>query len=262
MKTAIYYFSATGNSLAVARDLASSIGEAELIPITKALKSGAALQHDCIGIVFPVYMFGLPLVVCEFLREIKFPKEAYIFAVGTFGGLPGRPFALARQILKLRGINLASAFGVRMPGNYTPLYGAISQEEQKQMFMKEAEEIRYIAGAVREKKTKVYENKPLILNFLLYALLYRLGSSRIHKECSNFWVTGQCTECGLCSKVCPVVNIKLQDGKPVWLDHCEHCMACLQWCPVEAIQYKKSTEGRKRYHHPEIKAEDIMKQQP
>jgi MinD superfamily P-loop ATPase len=36
-------------------------------------------------------------------------------------------------------------------------------------------------------------------------------------------------------------------------------MACLQWCPVEAIQYGKKTIGRKRYHHPSIAVADMFK---
>jgi hypothetical protein len=35
-------------------------------------------------------------------------------------------------------------------------------------------------------------------------------------------------------------------------------MACLQWCPAEAIQYGKATKARKRYHHPQAKAKDFM----
>ncbi|MCX5694554.1 MAG: EFR1 family ferrodoxin, partial [Candidatus Omnitrophica bacterium] len=68
----------------------------------------------------------------------------------------------------------------------------------------------------------------------------------------------KCTKCGLCVKVCPVMNIQMQDGKPVWLTHCQHCMGCLQWCPVEAIQYRSLTLGKKRYHHPDIQAIDIV----
>jgi len=34
-------------------------------------------------------------------------------------------------------------------------------------------------------------------------------------------------------------------------------MACIQWCPVEAIQVGKRTRGRRRYHHPEVTAHDL-----
>ena len=58
--------------------------------------------------------------------------------------------------------------------------------------------------------------------------------------------------------VCPCGNIDLAAGKPAWLHHCEQCMACIQWCPQEAIQFGKKTAGYGRYHHPEVKLPEIV----
>jgi len=258
MKAALYYFSATGNTLVVARDISASLDGAELIPIAKALKSGAGASADVIGIIFPVYMFGLPLIVADFLKGLTVKSGAYVFAVATYGGAQGRALQMAGDILKRRGIALDAGFSVLMPGNYTPLYGAIPEEKQKEMFDKEPVRVKEIAERVRRRETGIMEGSPAIPNFLLYALLYRGGSSQIRKSDRYFWADEKCTRCGLCEKVCPVSDIRLEDGRPVWLGHCEHCMACLQWCPPEAIQYKKSTAGKRRYHHPLIKAADIM----
>jgi len=41
------------------------------------------------------------------------------------------------------------------------------------------------------------------------------------------------------------------------VDYSEQCLACIQWCPAEAIQYGKNTAAKKRYHHPEIKLSDM-----
>ena len=42
--------------------------------------------------------------------------------------------------------------------------------------------------------------------------------------------------------------ISMKDKKPVWeLARCAHCMSCIQNCPVEAIEYRSVTEGKKRY---------------
>jgi len=260
MKTVIYYFSATGNSLVIANDLAKELGNTDVVAMAKALDKPIDTPYDRVGIVFPVYMFGLPLIVVRFLRNLNVPNNAYVFSVANFGGLPGRALMLTRVMLKKRGIELAAGFGVLMPGNYTPFYGAIAVDKQKTMFDKEKARIKEIAGKIREKVTGILEEKPFLINAILYKLLYKGGSSQIPKADTGFWVTDKCTSCALCEKVCPVVNITMKNGNPQWLHHCEHCMACLQWCPVEAIQYKKSTLGRKRYHHPDIKAADIIVQ--
>ncbi|MFA6357285.1 MAG: EFR1 family ferrodoxin [Candidatus Omnitrophota bacterium] len=260
MSTAIYYFSATGNSLKVARDLAKRFGDVKLIPVTKALKDDSGQFFDIVGIVYPVYMFGLPLIIRKFLKQIKFKSDAYIFSVATLGGLPGRAHSLAKNILAQRGYKLALGFSVLMPGNYTPLYGAIAQEKQDKVFEEEEGRIQFIAENILARKRGIIEEKPALANFLLYKLLYRGGMAQVPLSGKNFWVNEACIKCGLCAKVCPVNNVELVEGKPKWLDHCQQCMACLQWCPVEAIQYKKNTVGRKRYHHPAITVGDIMEQ--
>jgi ferredoxin len=258
-KTAIYYFSATGNSLVVARDLAEGLKPADLIQINKVLKNPDATAYESVGLVYPVYMFGLPLIIADFLRTVKIKPGTYIFSVATLGGLPGRAHTLAKKILKTRNLDLAAGFSVVMPGNYTPLYGAFPAEKQKKLFLQQKIKTAKIAQLLRQKKHfRFMEERPFLLNFLLYKLLYRGGSAQIPLSAKGFWITQDCTSCGLCAKVCPVDNIRLNEGKPVWSDHCQHCMACLQWCPPEAIQYRKLTLNKKRYHHPDIQPLEII----
>ena len=85
MKTKLFFFSGTGNSLKMARDLAAELGDAEVVPIPEALKKLGSIDADRIGIVFPVYMWGLPLIVAEFCRRLLAPSSAYIFGVATCG---------------------------------------------------------------------------------------------------------------------------------------------------------------------------------
>jgi ferredoxin/flavodoxin len=258
MKTAIYYFSATGNSLVVAKDLAKDLGEAQLIPISRALKMPDATAYDRIGLVYPVYMFGLPLIIVDFLKMVKIKPGAYIFSVMTLGGLKGRAHSLVKEILEKRGLVLACGFSVIMPGNYAPLYGAFPEGRQDKMFARQKVKTQEIADYVRQEKHGHMEEAPFLLNLLLYKMIYRAGSAQIPLSARGFWITDQCTKCGTCARVCPVGNIQLIDGKPLWLTHCQHCMACLQWCPPEAIQYKSMTLNKKRYHHPDVQVQEII----
>ena len=66
-----------------------------------------------------------------------------------------------------------------------------------------------------------------------------------------FYVTEDCSHCGLCERVCTSGCIRLTAGIPVWTEkHCNMCMACVNRCPQTAIQYGKSTTKRGRYVHP------------
>ncbi|MHB1377223.1 MAG: hypothetical protein ACYCXB_07365 [Candidatus Humimicrobiaceae bacterium] len=58
MNTEIYYFSGTGNSLAVARDITKK-ADGKLISIFSVLdKKSINTDADTLGIVFPVYLFN------------------------------------------------------------------------------------------------------------------------------------------------------------------------------------------------------------
>lgn len=74
----------------------------------------------------------------------------------------------------------------------------------------------------------------------------------------GFNVTNHCNGCKVCSNICPVDNINLENNCPLWLHHCEQCFACLQLCPKEAIQFRNGTLENKRYHHPEVKLSEML----
>ena len=77
---------------------------------------------------------------------------------------------------------------------------------------------------------------------------------------SYFHLTGKCNGCGICSRICPVSNIEMVDDKPTWQHRCEQCCACVQWCPKEAILFNGKTVTGKRFHHPDVKISDLLRQ--
>ncbi|MGB7566669.1 MAG: EFR1 family ferrodoxin [Chitinivibrionales bacterium] len=259
MKTVLYYFSGTGNSLQTARDIAAKLGDAQLVAIRKPFQQSYDVSAERTGIVFPVYMWGLPIIVKEFAERLAVAPDKYIFAVATFGGFPAGALGMLSRVLKSKGMTLSAAFGVGMPGNYLPLYGARSKESQQKSFTSAVPKIDLIVEKVRKRETAGVDKNSWIVNAIFSGFLYNGGSKKLRTADKKFILQETCTKCGICAKVCPVENIKLVEGKPTWLNHCEQCLACLQWCPVEAIQYAKKTIGRKRYHHPSITVSDMFK---
>lgn len=47
-----------------------------------------------------------------------------------------------------------------------------------------------------------------------------------------------CTGCGACVEICPVDAIEMKDDKAVVSDACIDCGQCVDECPVEAIEMK------------------------
>ena len=67
----------------------------------------------------------------------------------------------------------------------------------------------------------------------------------------KFRATDKCIACGKCVKICPLSNITMKDNKPLWGKTCTHCMACINQCPKDAIEYGKGTAGKPRYKGPD-----------
>ena len=76
---------------------------------------------------------------------------------------------------------------------------------------------------------------------------------RFFVKASAFQADDACIGCGQCVKNCPMNNITLENGKPIWGNQCTHCMACICYCPTEAIEYGKKSIGKPRYHFEQLK---------
>lgn len=256
MKSVIYWFSGTGNSLVVARKLAHYLGDASLVPVAHS-RGDEGAEVDCVGIVFPVYAFGLPNIVHRFLGTLKVPDSCYVFTVATMGSVPGGAHHQARSALRYNGVELASGWSVRMPMNYTPLGNPPGVDRQAELFAEAERQIGEIGQAVKAGKKGYFADSSLPVR-LLTSPIQAFSRKRTGHKDHGFAVLEQCSFCGTCVAVCPVENITLDEGKPVWQHHCEQCLACLQWCPVEAIQLGSMTAGRRRYHHPEVTVDDLI----
>jgi NAD-dependent dihydropyrimidine dehydrogenase PreA subunit/flavodoxin len=263
METILFYFTGTGNSLKAAKDLAEKLGSAELRPIVRSTRKGdesIPVSADRIGIICPVYAWGLPLIVQQFIQRLVLKKSAYIFGLVTYGGFPAATLKQINHLLKEKGSGLSAGFGVQLPGNYTPMYGAFPEEKQKKLFSNAEIKLEQMAGIIREGRTAKIESNSFFVNLVFTDFIHKNGIPQFSQGDREFWVTEKCTGCSTCANVCPVDNIKLEEGKPKWQHHCQRCLACLHWCPEEAIELGKWTPGRKRYRHPKITVEDIIQQ--
>jgi len=87
MRTDIYYFSGTGNSLHVARELQTRLPDAALVPILSLEgQESPRTSTETVGFVFPHYASSLPKVVHTFIEKLDLASADYLFAIATRGG--------------------------------------------------------------------------------------------------------------------------------------------------------------------------------
>ena len=257
MKTNLFYFSATGNSLVVAKDIAAGLPGTQIFPIPQVINGQIDLDADNIGLIFPVFFSGIPRMISDFIKRLEPEKVKYIFAVCTYGGFPANTLLETQEQLKAAGIPLNAGYFVQMPGNYIVKYGAYKKEKQEKMFQSEKETVRRIIKDIENQKNSRADRSNFLFNRIGKSV-YKSKLPQLPTLDKNFTADEKCNGCSICEKVCPARNIQMADHKPEWQGNCEHCMACLQWCPREAIQYSAITTGRKRYRHPDVKAADLF----
>lgn len=257
MKTNLFYFSSTGNSLIVAKDIAAKLPGTRIFSIPKVINEKIDLDAGNIGIIFPVYFAGIPRIVVDFVNKLAPGKAKYLFAISTCGAFPLGALLQIQKKMRLRGITLNAGFSIQMPGNYLVKYGAFTPEKQKELFTQEKVKVETIVNQITNQQGNRIERNNFLINGI-GNLVYKSIIPKFPTLDRNFTVNEKCSRCNTCVKVCPVQNIKIVDEKPSWQGNCEHCLACIQWCPTEAIQYGAQTIERRRYHHPEVSVKELF----
>ncbi|MDD5722538.1 MAG: EFR1 family ferrodoxin [Syntrophales bacterium] len=258
MGTRIFYWTGTGNSLWVARRIGDELGGASLFPVAKSKGKNQSVDSEVVGLVFPVYIWGVPAPVIRFVNTLNGLQPEYIFAIAVNGGQVSNTLIQLKKVMASSGLSLSAGFEIRMPSNYIPWGGPGPREKQRELFTLAGEKISRIAAGIREKVPMAVEKGPLWQR-IIFTALYNLSFSRVPAMDKKFWVDDRCNACKICLRVCPASNITLREGKPLWNHQCEQCFACLQWCPRQAIQYGKRTPKYERYHHPEVILKDMLK---
>ncbi len=265
MKTQIYYFSGTGNSLHIARQLKKRVPGSTLVSMVAAERSGLLkAEAERVGFVFPIHCLCVPLFVRAFLEKIDLSGATYLFAV-TSRECSVKVFSRVDRVLSKQERRLDASFAVQMPETYLPVFEVDTDEEIRRKEAAMLGEMDFIASVVNGRK-RYRKPDPKEFGMYLYyimrpVMIFLYNRTRYFNLENRFHADANCTGCGLCNDICLSGRIRMSGDKPVWDKQtgCLFCFACIHYCPAQAIQIRRSkSAARGRYHHPEVSAGDLI----
>jgi len=245
----VLYFSATGNTAYIARELARQLND-DCIDLLDRFKSQdhSPLHSDRPFILCaPVYVCEMPRFLSQYLKKQTFSGSRDVYCVFTSGGYYGISGPLAKSIFRKKQMNYRGHAEVKMPRNYVAndAYPMLAREEIESRIRAAREQVGSIAARIRANENLT--SRHVFLFETVITLPFNPVWCKYKLRARDFYTTDLCIGCGKCVKLCPLNNITLKEGRPVWGNQCTHCMACIGNCPTEAIEYGTITQEKEPY---------------
>ena len=244
----ILYFSGTGNSKYVAKRIADALGD-EIINLNdriKASNTSSIETGERLIVVTPTYAWRIPRVVRDWLRKTELRGAKQVWFVMTCGSEIGNADKYNRELCAEKAISCMGTAQIVMPENYIAMFSAPQADEAREIVAQAEPSIDRATAAIQRNQPFAPTRNNLYDRFMsgpVNPIFYKF-----FVKANAFAVSSACIGCGQCAKRCPMNNVTLKDGKPVWGRNCTHCMACICYCPVSAIEYGKKSVGQPRYH--------------
>ena len=241
----IFYFTGTGNSLYVAKELDEKIISIPQIIKEKRLEFSA----DSIGIVCPVYGHEMPGMVKEFICRASFETD-YLFAVLTYGAHHGGAAEIADLFFRDAGKKADYITTIEMVDNFLP---AFDMEEQMAMDKQVEKHLNEIKARLQAKSQGI--QKASLAEKAAHKMYLKMVKNAPETVWAAFRVTDKCVGCGICTRVCPAGCIHLENQYAVHEpEGCQVCYACVHACPKMAVQFalpqpEKNPAARYRNEH-------------
>lgn len=244
----ILYFTGTGNSRYLAKKLAMETGE-ELLCINEKIKAGDTgeikVQGDLI-FVTPTYAWRIPKLVKDWILKTVFTGVNRVWFVMNCGDSIGKADFYNQKLCMQKSWEYMGTIQITMPENYIAMFPVPGPQESKTIIEAASPVIEKAIQSIQSKE-KFSEPKRHLADGVLSGTVNKIFYPLFVKA-DAFFVKDSCVGCGKCEQLCPLNNIQIKEGKPVWGKNCTHCMACICCCPREAIEYGKKSVGKVRYY--------------
>ena len=253
----LLYFSAEGNTRYVALQLAKKLGEFPIF-IQDVEAETLEWQGDTFGILFPVWSWGVPEIMLDFLQappdrffnRIK-ERKIPVWWVMTCGDETGDAPAMLANALAAKGLQASGGWSIIMPNTYVllPGFDVDSPDLESSKLDAAPARIEHIARCISLRRWETDFKKGSFARFKTNVIYPRFMKWGIKPE--KWHSTDACIGCGRCEQACPIDNIDMTDDRrPRWDNRCIGCLACYHACPAHAVAYGNKTSRTGQYMCP------------
>lgn len=198
--------------------------------------------------VTPTYAWRIPKIVEKTIRDNAPYSNNDAYFVMSCGGEIGNAGKYAKALCDDVGLNYKGAMGILMPENYIAMFSAPDNKKALDIVNNSEMDIDKAIDFI--KKGEAFTRQKASLIDKIYSGIVNDAFYSLFVKDKKFYAKENCISCSKCEKLCPLNNIEIKNGKPVWNGNCTHCMACICTCPVSAIEYGKKSINQPRYHCP------------
>jgi len=250
----VFYFSGTGNSEYVARTISESFGDkCVFIPeVMNEDKSFELSDGERLGFVFPVYSWGIPEFVADFISRISINNVSYVYFVCTCGDDTGMTKEQMSALAKDKGWHLSLGYSIQMPNTYVclPGFDVDKPEIENNKLSNAKNKLDEALLHIRNYDDGCFDTLPGDFAWVKSKVVRPLFNKCLITA-KPFHTTDACIHCGMCVSECPMKNIKLDENtsKPEWGDNCVGCLRCYHFCPTNSVQFGRFTNGKGQYRY-------------
>lgn len=235
MKFQISYFSGTGCTEHVARAFSAELRARGHGATCKNLAKDPSVDGtiDFLIVCFVVHACNAPEPVMNWVKRLDMADSRRVVIISVSGGGEVTPNLACRvpikRALKRKKHRIVYEKMLVMPSNWIVATKPILCSQLLQVLPRK---ISYIVNDVLNGTG--HFTHPLLGNRILTALgkLEHVGA---HSFGKSIKADSRCSGCGLCVIRCPVSNVELRDGKPLFGNICVLCLNCVYSCPHQAI---------------------------
>lgn len=231
------YFSGTGNTrYCVEIFLKEYDADAHTFSIEECALNDIEKQEEIV-FGYPVQYSNLPRIVRDYItNHSDIWKGRKVFVIATMGLFSGDGAGILARLLKKHGAVVIGGLHLKMPDSIGDVRALKRPLSENQRLVRDAEQKIKIAAHRLKSGNPTRDGLGFVshLTGLFGQRLYFYHKTRDYSDKLKIDVQ-KCVGCGKCAGLCPMKNLRMENGKAAAGSRCTMCYRCINNCPARAI---------------------------